>query len=96
MACIKASGMVQTPRCVTSLYNGTLVRSTLGSLGTQYCLMKDRKAFFYWYLYEGKHLYGTKPSLFNCPVRERPTVTVLLTNLTVWYICYQLTISGQS
>ncbi|KAL5966169.1 Tubulin beta chain [Taenia solium] len=45
--------MVSTPLCITALYNGTLVKSTLTGIGNDFIALKNRKAFYYWYLYEG-------------------------------------------
>ncbi|KAL5104030.1 hypothetical protein TcWFU_000386 [Taenia crassiceps] len=53
MVVIKATGMVSTPLCITALYNGTLVKSTLTGIGNDFIALKNRKAFYYWYLYEG-------------------------------------------
>ncbi|CDS36432.1 alpha tubulin [Echinococcus multilocularis] len=53
MVVIKATGMVATPLCITALYNGTLVKSTLTGIGNDFIALKNRKAFYYWYLYEG-------------------------------------------
>lgn len=56
MVVIKATGMVSTPLCITALYNGTLVKSTLTGIGNDFIALKNRKAFYYWYLYEGESI----------------------------------------
>ncbi len=53
MSVVTGSGIAASRRALTALYNSTVVRGTLNSYGYQFEQMACRKAFYYWFLYEG-------------------------------------------
>lgn len=53
MTSIRTSGIAQVATQLTTLLNGTSIQGTFTELGYQYDQLKCKKAFYYWFLYEG-------------------------------------------
>ncbi|BHF68916.1 Tubulin alpha-1C chain [Sparganum proliferum] len=53
MTTVTSSGIAASPRSLCALFNCTAVRGCLTAIHEQYKRLKERRAFFHWYLYEG-------------------------------------------
>ncbi len=53
MTPIHSSGIDYSPRSLTTIFNSTAIASSLTRIATQYGFLHSKKAFQYWYLYEG-------------------------------------------
>uniref|UniRef100_A0A183SNK9 Tubulin_C domain-containing protein n=1 Tax=Schistocephalus solidus TaxID=70667 RepID=A0A183SNK9_SCHSO len=53
MTTVSSSGIAASPRSLCALFNCTAVRGCLTAIHEQYTRLKEKRAFFHWYLYEG-------------------------------------------